>query len=371
MRKSRIFLVVGTRPNFVKAAAIMKESAKWDQLILSLIHTGQHYDTELSDLFFRQLEIPEPNHHLKVGSGSHGVQTARLLEKLEELITVERPDMVMVVGDVNSTLAAALVASKLVIPVAHIEAGLRSFDRAMPEEVNRLVVDVLSDLLFTTCEDGNRNLEREGVDPSKVHFVGNTMIDTLDFVLPVIRPNISSVLRRFGLREHGYGLVTLHRPSNVDHEEIFDGLVRALGSISESLPLLFSVHPRTEKLLQRTPRLASALANANITLTPPLGYESFLSLLSSARLVLTDSGGIQEETTCLGIPCLTLRENTERPITITSGTNRLVGSDPDRILAAASTALSRSMPHASRPHLWDGKSASRILPIIAKFLGND
>jgi len=348
----------------------MKESAKWDQLIVSLVHTGQHYDTELSDLFFRQLEIPEPVHHLKVGSGSHGVQTARLLEKLEGLIADERPDMVVVVGDVNSTLAAALVASKLVIPLAHIEAGLRSFDRAMPEEINRLVVDVLSDLLFTTCEDGIKNLEREGVDPSKIHFVGNTMIDTLDFVLPFIKPNISSVLRRFNLEKRGYGLVTLHRPSNVDREDIFGGLVRALGTISESLPLLFSVHPRTEKSLHQTPHLASALAKANITLTPPLGYESFLSLLSSARLVLTDSGGIQEETTCLGVPCLTLRENTERPITITSGTNRLVGSDPDKVVAAASAVLSSAMPKASRPRLWDGKSAGRILPVIARFLGN-
>jgi UDP-N-acetylglucosamine 2-epimerase (non-hydrolysing) len=348
----------------------------------TLVHTGQHYDPGLSDVFFAQLGLPHPDHHLRVGSGSHAVQTAQVLERLEPVLLEEAPDLVVVVGDVNSTIAAALCATKLGIPVAHVEAGLRSGDRGMPEELNRLLTDQLADLLFTTERSAAENLAREGIDAAKVHFVGNTMIDTLERLLPQARRG--DVLERLGLDARGYGLVTLHRPSNVDDAVQLEALVTALRRISERLPLLWPVHPRTRARLGELPQAegqsaaggeagSAAVATGRrpgaprLLLTEPLSYLDFLQLMAGARLALTDSGGIQEETTVLGVPCLTLRTSTERPVTVTEGTNRLIDPyDPAAIEGAAAGALDGPVPAAPRrPELWDGHAAPRIVAVIA------
>jgi len=385
-----LLLVCGARPNFMKVAPVMAAVEAWNEASAeaagpggvggtggvggpggmpvrfsqTLVHTGQHYDAGLSDVFFAQLGLPEPDHHLGVGSGSHAAQTAHVLERLEPVLLQERPDLVVVVGDVNSTLAAALCAAKLAVPVAHVEAGLRSGDRTMPEELNRLLTDQLADLLFTTERSAAENLAREGIDPAKVHFVGNTMIDTLERLLPQARGG--EARERLRLSARAYGLVTLHRPSNVDDAGRLEALVGALRSISARLPLVWPVHPRTRarlgELLQTAPRLL---------LTEPLGYLDFLQLLDGARLVLTDSGGVQEETTVLGVPCLTLRTTTERPVTVTAGTNRLVDPhDAAAIVGAVDEVLSAPLPSAAagpghRPELWDGHAAERIVAVIA------
>jgi len=377
-RDIRVLHVAGARPNFMKVAPVMAAVEAWNatraQAALpsepsvsaaqTLVHTGQHYDAGLSDVFFKQLELPEPDYHLGIGSGSHAAQTAQAMERLEPVLLQERPDLVVVVGDVNSTVAAALCATKLGIPVAHVEAGLRSGDRSMPEELNRLITDQVADLLFTTERSAGENLAREGIDAAKVHFVGNTMIDTLERLLP--RARGGDALERLRLTARGYGLVTLHRPSNVDDAAQLEALVTALRIIAEQLPLVWPVHPRTRSRLGELQQVGSGSAEPRLLFTEPLGYLDFLQLMDGARLALTDSGGIQEETTVLGVPCLTLRTTTERPITVTEGTNRLVDPyDAAAIEGAVDDVLAAPMPIGVRPELWDGHAAERIVAVIA------
>jgi UDP-N-acetylglucosamine 2-epimerase (non-hydrolysing) len=353
--------VVGARPNFMKIAPVVKAMCRAG-LPQVLVHTGQHYDERMSHLFFEQLEIPAPDLNLEVGSGSQALQTAEIMRRFEPVVVERRPDLVVVVGDVNSTLACALVAAKLGIAVAHIEAGLRSFDRTMPEEINRVVTDALSDFLFVSERSGLDNLRREGVADAKVHFVGNVMIDTL--LRHRQAAAHSDILRRFGMDSgEPFALVTLHRPSNVDDPEKLRALLRALGELARDLAVIFPIHPRTHKNA-----LGAGLAPelARLLLTEPLGYLEFLHLMSNAKMVITDSGGIQEETTVLGVPCLTVRENTERPATIECGTNRLVGADPTAMLAAARQALNGRRPSGRLPQLWDGHAAERIVDILAQ-----
>ena len=366
-RPLRLLLVAGARPNFMKIAPLLRElRARPGLFDARLVHTGQHYDGLMSDVFFEDLEIPRPDINLGVGSGSHAVQTARIMEAFEKLLASVRPDWVVVVGDVNSTLACSVVAAKMSPPVrvAHVEAGLRSRDRSMPEEVNRIVTDALSDLLFTTSPDADRNLLSEGVERRKIHRVGNVMIDTLRRFLA--RADASDVIRRLGIAAP-YALLTMHRPSNVDEPGALRGIFTALEILARELPIVFPVHPRTVKMM----REAGVEARApGLRLIEPLGYLDFLHLQARARLVLTDSGGIQEETSILGVPCLTLRENTERPITLARGTNRLVGSDPKRIVAAARRILRAPVPRPRAIPLWDGKAAARIAAILARAAQN-
>jgi UDP-N-acetylglucosamine 2-epimerase (non-hydrolysing) len=326
----------------------------------SLIHTGQHYDAGMSDIFFHALEIPPPTYALGVGSGSHGEQTVRVMLAFEPLLQTERPDWAVVVGDVNSTLACTLTAVKQEVPVAHVEAGLRSFDRTMPEEINRLVTDALSALLFTPSPEANDNLQREGIAATQIHYVGSVMIDTLRRYEAAARARHACAT--YGLRAGEYALVTLHRPSNVDVQGPLEGLIRMLLTVHERLPVLFPVHPRTRVRLQH---LGIQLP-AHFQLCDPVGYLDFLSLMSEARLVLTDSGGVQEETTALGVPCLTLREQTERPVTVTHGTNVVMGANPARILAAVDCVLSSAPLPQRLPPLWDGQTAPRIAGILAQ-----
>lgn len=323
-----------------------------------LVHTGQHYEPALSEVFFEQLGLPEPERNLGVGSGSHAQQTAALVIALEKLLLDVRPERLVVYGDVNSTLAAALVASKLHVPIAHVEAGLRSFDRSMPEELNRVVTDALSDLHFTTSPEAAGHLAKEGISPDGVHFVGNSMIDTLMRFRDLL--DVEHVRHRFQLQDE-YAIATLHRPANVDDAGTARGLVKALGMVSEEIPLLLPLHPRGKQNME-----AAGLMNLPaVTVCDPLGYLDFVALMSGARLVMTDSGGIQEETTVLGIPCLTLRSNTERPITISMGTNRLVGNDPDFIYKSAVEVL-HDPPKGAIPPLWDGRAGSRIAEILQR-----
>jgi UDP-N-acetylglucosamine 2-epimerase (non-hydrolysing) len=359
----RIINVVGARPNFMKIAPVMEEMRRRAGSILPLlVHTGQHYDESMSDSFFEDLGIPRPDINLEVGSASHAQQTARIMMAFERVLEEHRPDWVVVVGDVNSTMAATLVAAKTGVRVAHVEAGLRSRDRMMPEEVNRIVTDALADLLLTPSLDGNDNLLREGVPPEKIRFVGNVMIDTLYRNLE--RARASSILQRLKVEAGRFCAMTLHRPSNVDDPKALTGILDAVEKIQERLPVIFAVHPRTRARLDEfnlAPRIAR---QEGLILTEPLGYLDFLQLYSNSRLVLTDSGGIQEETTALGIPCLTLRANTERPITVTEGTNRLVGNDPSLIEREALSALDNPVRRARAPELWDGHAAVRIVDAI-------
>ncbi|HZN03249.1 MAG TPA: UDP-N-acetylglucosamine 2-epimerase (non-hydrolyzing) [Candidatus Polarisedimenticolia bacterium] len=360
-RRARVLLVAGARPNFMKVAPLLRAlRGRPDRFEPILVHTGQHYDETMSDVFFKELGIPRPDRHLGVGSGSHAAQTARIMEAFEPVLHDAKPDRVVVVGDVNSTAACALVASKMAppVPVAHVEAGLRSFDRAMPEEINRLVTDALSDLLFTTSPDADRNLRSEGVPRRRIHRVGNLMIDTLRAF--VRRADGSDVLRRLRLAPP-YALLTLHRPSNVDDETTFRRILAALEEIGRGLPVLFPAHPRTTERLRR---LGAGNGTRGLRLVEPLGYLDFLHLQKRASLVLTDSGGVQEETTILGVPCLTLRENTERPITLTRGTNRLVGTDTRRIVTEARRALRKRRGRAPTIPLWDGRAAERIARVL-------
>jgi UDP-N-acetylglucosamine 2-epimerase (non-hydrolysing) len=355
----KIIAVAGARPNFMKIAPLMAELRRRPGITAYLVHTGQHYDQRMSRLFFEQLGIPRPDVDLEVGSGSHALQTAEVMKRFEPVLLTERPDVVIVVGDVNSTLACALTAVKLGIPVAHVEAGLRSFDRSMPEETNRLLTDAISQWLFVSESSGVANLRREGVPQERIFFVGNVMIDTL--LAFRARSEESPILDDLRLRNRDYAVLTLHRPANVDDPATFRGLMTALGRLQREVPIVFPVHPRTRKALGEQ----TAAAMPKLLLTEPLGYLDFLKLLAHARLVLTDSGGIQEETTVLGVPCLTMRKNTERPITVEVGTNILVGDDPERI-ASVGLHLLKSRPRPARiPDLWDGRAAERIVTILS------
>jgi UDP-N-acetylglucosamine 2-epimerase (non-hydrolysing) len=357
----KIITVAGARPNFMKVAplveAMNRRSADFQSI---LVHTGQHYDAAMSDAFFRDLEMPEPDVDLGVGSSSHAVQTAEVIRAFEPYVISGRPDWVVVVGDVNSTVACALVCAKLNVKVAHVEAGLRSRDRRMPEEINRLLTDQIAELLLTPSPDADANLLAEGIPPERIRFVGNIMIDSLLKHLPLAGK--SKIRETLGLVGKDYAVLTLHRPSNVDELQTLGGILDALDAIGRRLPIVFPVHPRTLKMIAEL-GLEKRVHRNSLRLTDPLGYLDFLKLLSGARLVLTDSGGIQEETTVLGIPCITLRENTERPITVEQGTNTIAGTESARIVAAAQHALDNP-PNKSAlqiPELWDGQTAERIL----------
>jgi len=362
----KIFNIVGARPNLPKIAPLLREMQRHPEIEPILVHTGQHYDDKLSEIFFHQMAIPAPHVNLDVGSGSHGFQTAEVLKRIEPLLIEQKPDIVVVVGDVNSTIAVSLAAAKLGIRIAHVEAGLRSFDRSMPEEINRILTDTLADYLFVTEEDAVGHLLKEGRPREAIHFVGNVMIDSLRLFLPLAQD--SSIGQELNLRVADnwcrFAVLTLHRPSNVDSPERLAHLLSAVDSVANEVPIIFPAHPRTSQ------RLTSSRIehHRNLRIIPPLGYVDFLGLLSKASLVMTDSGGIQEETTALGVPCLTLRENTERPITISQGTNLLVGTNRDKIVAAATTILAGKGKTGLLPHLWDGHASERIVDILLRNL---
>jgi UDP-N-acetylglucosamine 2-epimerase (non-hydrolysing) len=368
-----ICLVAGARPNFMKVAPIVhalekrKEASRAAgiELRFPIVHTGQHYDANMSDVFFRDLEIPAPYRHLEVGSGSHAEQTAKIMVAFEKVLLEDRPNLVVVVGDVNSTVACSLTAKKLGIRVAHVEAGLRSFDMGMPEEINRRLTDAISDLLFVTEESGVRNLRLEGVPEDRVFLVGNVMIDTLLCNMARIGSREfapSESVRTFCNSDRRYAVLTLHRPSNVDRKETLAPIWEAVSEVSRETPVLFPVHPRTRG------RIAEfGLDRAGVTMIDPIGYLDMLYAVKGAALVLTDSGGLQEETTALGVPCVTIRENTERPVTVEIGTNYLAGTKPDAILAAAREILSGSGKKGVVPPLWDGHAAERIVDILLRY----
>lgn len=359
----KILNVVGARPNFMKIAPILQALQPVPGIQPLLVHTGQHYDAEMSRVFFDELGLPRPDVDLEVGSGTHTWQTAQVMLRFDPVVTEFQPDLVLVVGDVNSTLACALVAAKRFVPVAHVEAGLRSFDRTMPEEINRLLTDAIAEFLFTTSADANVNLQREGVPDERIFFVGNVMVDTL--LQHRARAEQSTIRRMLGISGDPYALITLHRPTNVDDAAALGRLVEVLCHIGRSLPMIFPAHPRTIKRLTDT-GFADQLKNSGIRLIEPLGYLDFLHLMSHAQVVLTDSGGVQEETTVLGVPCLTLRANTERPVTLTEGTNTLVGSDPQRILSEVERVRQQGGQIGRIPALWDGHAAQRIVAVIAQ-----
>ncbi|NQX87734.1 MAG: UDP-N-acetylglucosamine 2-epimerase (non-hydrolyzing) [Halioglobus sp.] len=363
--RERVLCVVGARPNFMKIAPIIRAFAQCNSgLTARLLHTGQHYDEAMKSAFFEQLNIPTPDIDLGVGSGSHAQQTAEIMKRFEPELDRERPLAVLVVGDVNSTVACALVAVKKHIPVLHVEAGLRSGDRGMPEEINRILTDQLSELLFITEKDARENLLREGIAADKIHFVGNVMIDTLFHSLAQAVPASRTLAGLAGFdQQAGYGLVTLHRPSNVDDPEVLARLLGVLSTISRQTPLVFPMHPRTE-LRIASAGLEKLLDESSVVTVPPQGYLEMLGLMKDARVVFTDSGGIQEETTALGIPCITLRENTERPITLSEGTNSIVGTDAGMIMSCYNNVLSTGGKSGRVPELWDGKSAYRIVDAI-------
>jgi UDP-N-acetylglucosamine 2-epimerase (non-hydrolysing) len=354
--------VVGARPNFMKMAPVILE-LKRRRISQFLVHTGQHYDPNMSQVFFEELGLPVPDLYLGVGSDTQARQTSRIMVAFEEVCRKKRPDLVIVGGDVNSTMAAALVAAKLHIPVAHVEAGLRSFDRSMPEEVNRIVTDHLADLLFTTEESANRNLRQEGISPKKIYFVGNCMVDTLLKHVDVAQRR--SPWRALGVNPSDFVLVTLHRPSNVDDAETLRIVMKSINDVSRHLPVLFPVHPRTRA------RLAAEQVEVSptVNLTEPWPYLTFIGLMAKARFVLTDSGGVQEETTVLRVPCLTLRWNTERPVTIHRGTNLLVGTDPKKIEKGVKRILAGKWRSGERPPLWDGQAGQRIADVIRSWSG--
>ena len=363
MRKERLDIIniVGVRPNFIKIAPLMAAYRKTDGIEPLLVHTGQHYDESMSRRFFEDLDIPEPDIDLQVGPASHAVQTAEIMKAFEGVAVKHRPDAVLVVGDVNSTIACGLVAAKLGIPLIHVEAGLRSGDRSMPEEINRILTDAISDLLFCTEQSGVDNLVREGVDPGKVFLVGNVMADTLLDHLE--RSKTSTVLDRLQLKPRQYAILTLHRPSNVDEPAVLAGILDALEKIQRLMPIIIPVHPRLRDSLKRLGLKRRFDAMGGLRAIDPLGYLDFLKLMSEARLVLTDSGGIQEETTILHVPCLTLRENTERPITVEVGSNRVVGTRTEALLEGVTQTLRQDIS-GRVPPLWDGKAAERIVAIL-------
>ena len=355
-------MVVGARPNFMKAAPLMREFARRGGIETRLVHTGQHYDKNMSKIFFEDLELPEPDIYLGVGSGSHAEQTARVMVEFEKIVLADRPDLIIVVGDVNSTIACSITGSKLWIPVAHVEAGLRSFDLAMPEEINRMVTDILSRFCFTTSPEAEINLKREGVGEERIFFVGNIMIDSLLHYID--RAGGTEILENLGLAPKEYMLVTLHRPSNVDDPGELRELFVMLSRLAERMPVVFPIHPRTKKMLDSAdPQI---VLSDRLMLIEPVGYLDFIGMMRSAGIVVTDSGGIQEETTVLGVPCVTVRENTERPITIELGTNILAGTDPEKVEAAVTDLIDRGIGEHSLPPLWDGKTAGRIADVLEK-----
>ena len=358
----KIACVVGARPNFMKIAPILVAMKDYPKMEPILIHTGQHYDYEMSQVFFDELEIPKPDVYLGVGSGSHAVQTAKIMIGFEETINQYKPDAILVVGDVNSTLACALVGAKLCIPVIHVEAGIRSFDRTMPEEINRILTDVISDFLLTPTEDANENLRKDGISEEKMHLVGDVMIDTL----MKYREKASSngILKDLGLDNKSYALMTLHRPSNVDVKENLSGILDALEEIQRSIKIVLSIHPRTKAKIKEFELKEKLSGMKNMIITEPLGYIKFMGLMINAKFVLTDSGGMQTETTVLNIPCITIRENTERPETIREGTNTLVGNNTQLIIEECQKILDKKGKSGSYPSIWDGHTAERIALII-------
>ncbi len=362
--KIKIMNIVGARPNFMKIAPIISEMNKHAEFELKLLHTGQHYDDEMSKFFFEDLQIPEPDIYLGVGSGNHGEQTGKIMIEFEKVLIAERSDLVLVVGDVNSTIACGLVAVKLGVKFAHVEAGLRSFDRTMPEEINRLLTDQIADFLFITEKNAEENLLKEGLRRDKIHFVGNVMIDSLLGNLE--RAQNSKILSDLNLQSQEFALLTLHRPSNVDAKENFLEILNALQEIQKEIVLVFPIHPRSKKRLNEFGLNEHLKKMPNFLVQAPLGYLDFLKLMSEARFVLTDSGGIQEETTVLGIPCLTLRENTERPVTVSQGTNEVIGIDAERLVAESKKILNGTFKKGKRPDLWDGKAAERIVDVLVE-----
>lgn len=368
-----IVCVVGARPNFMKMAPILRAfAAHQSELPTLLVHTGQHYDKDMNDRLFADLRLPRPDINLEVGSGTHAVQTAEVMRRFEPVLDERKPSCVMVVGDVNSTLACSLVAVKKGIPVAHVEAGLRSFDRAMPEEINRVLTDQIADLLYTTERTAHDNLAREGADPARARFVGNVMIDSLLANRELARSpretlQVAGVDPAVVDAPQGYGVVTLHRPSNVDQADTLGPLLAVLGGVAERLPLIFALHPRTRANIKRF-GLDDLVAGQRMVLLPPQGYLEMLGLMAGATLVLTDSGGLQEETTALGVPCLTMRDNTERPITVEHGTNTLVGRDRHAILYGVDEILAGGGKRGRVPELWDGRAAERIVADLAQWL---
>ncbi|HTQ60823.1 MAG TPA: UDP-N-acetylglucosamine 2-epimerase (non-hydrolyzing) [Candidatus Solibacter sp.] len=361
-RHLRIINIVGARPNLPKIAPLIREMQCHPEIDPILVHTGQHYDEALSDIFFRQMGIPAPHVNLEVGSGSHAAQTAEVLKRVEPVLIERKPDLVLVVGDVNSTIAVSLAAVKLGIPVAHVEAGLRSFDRSMPEEINRILTDALADYLFVTEEDAIGHLLKEGRPRESIYLVGNVMIDSLRHFLPIAQKSSigDDMALTKGTAWQRFAVLTLHRPSNVDSTEKLAELLSAINSIAAEVPVIFPVHPRTQQRLSS----AGIKTHPQLKLISPIGYLDFLCLLSKSTLVLTDSGGIQEETTALGVPCLTLRENTERPITISEGTNQLIGTDPAKIIVAAQQILAGKGKPGRIPPYWDGHAAERIVQVL-------
>lgn len=360
--KRRILNIVGARPNFMKMAPIHRLMLQSECLEPKLVHTGQHYDKAMSKVFFDELQMPEPDAYLGVGSGSHAVQTAQVMIELEKVMLDLRPDLVIVVGDVNSTVAAAIVAAKLWIPVAHVEAGLRSGDRSMPEEINRILTDAIAEFEFVTEKSGLVNLEREGIDSGKIHLVGNVMIDSL--IANLKRAEVSTILEQLHVSKRGYSLVTLHRPSNVDNRQNLSKILAAFKMIQEKTKIIFPIHPRTRRMIAELGFEDEVRQMDNLILLDPIGYLDFIHLMAHAQFVLTDSGGIQEETTYLGIPCLTLRENTERPVTVEIGTNQLIGMDTEQIIDHSQEILPGKIRQGRVPELWDGHTAERILRII-------
>jgi UDP-N-acetylglucosamine 2-epimerase (non-hydrolysing) len=361
----KIHLIAAARPNFMKVAPLYHALARESWCTPVIVHTGQHYDANMSDAFFRDLRLPDPQHHLEIGSGSHAEQVGRTMIAYEALCVRERPDAVIVVGDVNATAACAMVGAKLLIPVVHLEAGLRSRDRRMPEEINRLVTDAIADVLWTPSPDADENLRAEGVAPEKIDYVGNMMIDSFEMLRP--RVEAAGTREKLGLARGRFAVVTLHRPSNVDDSSVLGGLVSQLVTVAASLPLVFAVHPRTRKRLEEFGLLDTLARCAGIKLTEPLGYIEFMNLVSQSAAAITDSGGVQEETTYLGIPCLTLRENTERPVTVSEGTNQVVGTQTAAILDGFQRAMTPGAP-VRRPALWDGCAADRTAQVLCRFL---
>jgi UDP-N-acetylglucosamine 2-epimerase (non-hydrolysing) len=359
----KIILVAGARPNFVKIAPLVKEFKKNRKYFnVLLVHTGQHYDFEMSEIFFQHLDIPEPDVHLNIGSDTHAKQTAKIMMAFEDILIKERPDRVIVVGDVNSTLACSLVASKLCVKVAHVESGLRSFDRSMPEEINRLVTDSISDYLFVSEESGLKNLRKENIPSEKVFFVGNIMIDTL--LSNRNKISDSNILQRLSIRPESYAVLTMHRPSNVDSRESLAKIYDILKDISGKIEIIYPIHPRTRKMMEKHGFMSKFESLKGFIIIDSLGYIDFIKLVEKSKFVLTDSGGIQEETTILKIPCLTMRDNTERPVTLTKGTNHLVGSEKRKIVELVEAVLKGKIKQGNVPKFWDGKTAERIVNVL-------
>ena len=358
----KIACVVGARPNFMKIAPLLEAMTEYPNLDPILVHTGQHYDYEMSQIFFEELDIPEPDVYLRVGSGSHAVQTGKIMMAFEEVVTEHKSDLILVVGDVNSTLACTLVGAKLCIPVAHVEAGVRSFDRTMPEEINRVLTDAVSDYLFTPIEEANKNLRKEGIPEDKIFLVGDIMIDTLLKYRDTASSN--GILNELGLEKRSYALMTLHRPSNVDVKANLVNILNALAEVQRWIKIVFSIHPRTKVRIEEFGLGDMISSMENLIVIEPLGYLKFMGLMVNARFVLTDSGGMQTETTVLNIPCLTMRENTERPETIRDGNNTLVGSDARLIIGESIKILDGNSREGVYPKLWDGNTAERIVEVL-------